>query len=442
MVRRTPLARSAGAGAGVLARAGGDAGGAVVAAVAGATGSYSSSGTGGGVGSGVGSGVACTVAVGGALVGVARRRRCRGRGVGVAVGVAVAVVTALACDWRFLRGSSRFGSCSRAGPTTCARPLIGSTFCVTQYVVPPPIARQPAIAATAAPGRAPATGVGSTARAYAELACCLTARGRFAGALQRPVDEAGTGGFDRGDRDQRGDPLAPDVEALVEQRALRAARQVDLRLARLARAGEPERQPRDERLAGRAAVPGQVHELGAPDGHDPLELALDRARREAEVVAICGRLRPRACSATISRWRSERRSSTACAARSTSASASRSISSCSGAGATPAPRSSSSAVGVDRHLAPRPIVDCGRVRGAPSCAASEHLALALRTARVRGEQARLLHGLLDLLGWAPGRHAATCERSRAPGAPHRGAFDQRPRELSAGSIPVARRHHP
>src|SRR5215216_1799177 len=64
-----------------------------------------------------------------------------------------------------------FRSCD--GATTFASPPIGSTSLVTQYVVPPPSARQPATAAAAAPGRTPASGVGSTAREYALTACCL-----------------------------------------------------------------------------------------------------------------------------------------------------------------------------------------------------------------------------------------------------------------------------
>jgi hypothetical protein len=99
--------------------------------------------------------VAVCAGVDGVAVGVATN-------VGVAVREGVGVADGFLRTWRVVCVSACW--LEVAGPTMALRLLIGSTFWVTQYVVPPPTARQPAIAAAAAPGRMPASGVGSTAR--------------------------------------------------------------------------------------------------------------------------------------------------------------------------------------------------------------------------------------------------------------------------------------
>jgi hypothetical protein len=119
-------------------------------------GSYSCSGGGDGVGVAVA--VGCGVAV---LAGVdVATGDCVAVGVGVGVGLGVG--DGLRRTWRVTCARGRW--LDWAVLTRAVRRPNGSTFCVTQYVVPPPIARQPANAATAAPGRRPASGVGSMAR--------------------------------------------------------------------------------------------------------------------------------------------------------------------------------------------------------------------------------------------------------------------------------------
>ena len=56
-----------------------------------------------------------------------------------------------------------------------------------------------------------------------------------------------------------------------------------LRLARLAVISEPERQPRHEPLAGRAAAAGELRQLLAAGGHALLQRPLDAPRRDPEL---------------------------------------------------------------------------------------------------------------------------------------------------------------
>src|SRR3954466_14360976 len=111
------------------------------------------------VATGVGRGVAVAVAVGvgvevrvatggGATTRATRARFARGRGVARGLGLAL---------WR-------------SGALNALSAVSGSTCWLTQYVAPPPTAMQPATAAAAAPGRTPASGVGSEIRLYKENA--------------------------------------------------------------------------------------------------------------------------------------------------------------------------------------------------------------------------------------------------------------------------------
>ena len=154
--------------------------------------------------------------------------------------------------------------------------------------------------------------------------------------MQRALDQTRARLLGGRDRQQRRDLLAPQIQPLIQRAAARAGREMQLRLARLARAREPEREPRDERLARLAAVTGEPHQLVAADGQIRSSARLTLRGVIPRCSAISGRRRPWLCSATISRWRSESRSSTACVRRSTSAWSSRSISSSSGARAAPA----------------------------------------------------------------------------------------------------------
>ena len=69
---------------------------------------------------------------------------------------------------------------------------------------------------------------------------------------------------------------------------------MQLRLARLAWTCQPEREARDQRFAGLAAVAREPHQLLPALGQDPLERALDAPRRHPEVL---GDLRPPAAVA-------------------------------------------------------------------------------------------------------------------------------------------------
>lgn len=78
------------------------------------------------------------------------------------IGVVAGGVESSAARARFAWGFDLCSWCDvRARPVKTA---IGSALCWTQYVALLPTARQPATAAATAPGRAPASGVGSTVR--------------------------------------------------------------------------------------------------------------------------------------------------------------------------------------------------------------------------------------------------------------------------------------
>jgi hypothetical protein len=80
------------------------------------------------------------------------------------------------------------------------------------------------------------------------------------------------------DRQQRGDLFAPQIKPLVQRAAARTRGQMQLRGADLPLAGQSERQSADQSLARPAAMPGEAHELGATERHDPLERPLDAVR--------------------------------------------------------------------------------------------------------------------------------------------------------------------
>jgi hypothetical protein len=83
----------------------------------------------------------------------------------------------------------------------------------------------------------------------------------------------------RRNRQQSGDLLAPQVQALVQRGAATAGRQVKLRLPCFARAREPESEPSDKALAVATAIAGKPQQLTTTRGENVLERPLHRPRR-------------------------------------------------------------------------------------------------------------------------------------------------------------------
>ena len=227
--------------------------------------------------------------------------------------------------------------------------------------------------------------------------------------------------LDGRDRQQRRDLLAPQVEPLVQRAALRAGRQVQLRLAR-PRAGSPARTPaarpaaRRPRSRARRAAPARSR----PTVMIRSSARLTRARREPEVLGDLGSAAPVAVQ----------RDDLALALGQPLQHRARHPLDLGlvlaldqlllGRGATPGRRVSSGAARVGRQLALRP--RCGAAgrpaRGGSSCAATlytspsvcpRQCAPASRHAswKASSTSSRV----------APGCHAATCERSALPSSP-------------------------
>jgi hypothetical protein len=106
------------------------------------------------------------------------------------------------------------------------------------------------------------------------------------------------------------------------------------------------------------------------------------------------------------------------------------------------PRQQAQHVRVDRQFSPRTLLAAGQFASRRRTQPRKHLALALPAAGPRGQQARLLHGLLDLLARRAGAPRGNLGAQARARLAARGALDQRSRERSARSVPVDRRHHP
>jgi hypothetical protein len=94
-------------------------------------------------------------------------------------------------------------------------------------------------------------------------------------------------------RQQSGDVLAPQVQALVQRPAPTAGRQMKLGATGFARPGEPEGQAGDELLAVLTALPGEPQKFVPASGENPLQRALIRLRVRSRCSAICCRRNPR-----------------------------------------------------------------------------------------------------------------------------------------------------
>ena len=110
-------------------------------------------------------------------------------------------------------------------------------------------------------------------------------RGEDVGAdVDDPLGEVGVCLDGRWHGQQGGDALSPEVQALIHRPAARAGRKVKLRLPCLAPARQAERVAGDEAVAVRASRPDDLGELRAAGGEDPLDVAFDDPRRDAEVL--------------------------------------------------------------------------------------------------------------------------------------------------------------
>jgi hypothetical protein len=206
-------------------------------------------------------------------------------GVGVTVGEAVGVALAFRTFGAFSRGSDA---------TSALSGRVGSMLCSTQYVAPPPMARQLASAAAAAPGRTRPHArerrrvhdavvhrrclLLRVSRAVGDLiACgrCAVARSlldvcqRLRGAVDDLLDRTRMCLLGNRHRQECRNLLAPEVKALVHRAARRAACEVKLRLPPLARTRQTEREARHQRFTRLTAAAGEPDAASCAPGYSP-----------------------------------------------------------------------------------------------------------------------------------------------------------------------------